>query len=217
MLDLFITAFVTFFVVIDPPGVAPVFAGLTENMSPGYRRVMAWKSVFVAALILLGFAYGGEWLLNQLHVSLDAFRIAGGVLLFLIALDMLFERRQERRERSAGAALSEAEESQPPPPDVSVFPLAIPMIAGPGAVASVLLHMNEARHQTSYPPAAAQIAILAAIAVNLAFCLVLFLASAAVSRLLGRTVRTALERILGLVLAALSVQFIIDGVRGALA
>jgi multiple antibiotic resistance protein len=210
MTELFLAAFVTFFVVIDPPGVTPVFAGLTEGGSPGHRRAMALKSVIIAALILLGFAYGGEWLLEQLHVTLDAFRIAGGVLLFLIALEMLFEKRTERRQKSAGDARTEAEESQPPPPDISVFPMAIPMIAGPGAVASVLLYMNDAQD------ARTQLVILAAIGANLLACLVLFLASTLVTRIMGKTFTTTLSRILGLILAALSVQFIIDGVRGAM-
>ena len=98
MLDLFLAAFVTFFVVIDPPGVAPMFASLTQDMPPAWRRAMAFKSVFIATLVLLGFALGGQWLLDKLAVSLDAFRIAGGLLLFLIAVDMLFEKQTERRE-----------------------------------------------------------------------------------------------------------------------
>lgn len=211
MTELFVTAFVTFLVVIDPPGMTPVFAGLTAGSSPAHRRMMAIKSVLIAFFVLLGFAYGGEWLLRQLHITLDAFRIAGGALLFLIALEMLFEKRTERREASAEAALEEGKAHHPPPeePDISVFPIAIPMIAGPGAIASTLLYMNEAREVTE------QLVILAAIGANLLACLVLFLAAGPVTRLIGNTVTATLTRILGLVLAALSVQFIIDGARGA--
>lgn len=211
MIELFLAAFVTFFVVIDPPGVMPVFAGLTDGMSRRHRTIMAFKSVLIADLVLLGFAYGGDWLLAQLHISLDAFRIAGGALLFLIALEMLFEKRTERREASAEAALEEEKANHPPPeePDISVFPLAIPMIAGPGAIASILLYMNEADRLDE------QLVILAAVTTNLLACLVLFLAAGPISRAIGATITATLTRILGLVLAALSVQFIIDGARGA--
>jgi multiple antibiotic resistance protein len=211
MTELFLAAFVTFFVVIDPPGVLPIFVGLTETSSAAHRRIMAIKSVAIAALVLVGFAYGGEWLLRQLHVSLDAFRIAGGALLFLIAVDMLFEKRKERREARAEAALERELEVHPPPaePDISVFPMAIPMIAGPGAIASILLHMNEAAGPTE------QFVVLGAVGANLLACLVLFLAAGPVSRLIGATFTATLTRILGLILAALSVQFILDGVRGA--
>jgi multiple antibiotic resistance protein len=211
MTELFVAAFVTFFVVIDPPGVLPIFAGLTETASARHRQLMAIKSVFIAAFVLLGFAYGGEWLLRQLHVSLDAFRIAGGVLLFLIAIDMLFDKRHARREARAEAALEHEKAARPPPaePDIAVFPMAIPMIAGPGAIASILLHMNEAASRV------AQLVVLAAVGANLLFCLLLFLAAGPASRLLGATFTATLTRILGLVLAALSVQFILDGVKGS--
>jgi multiple antibiotic resistance protein len=209
MTELFVAAFVTFFVVIDPPGVTPIFASLTDGSTARHRRIMAVKSVLIAQLVLLGFAYGGEWLLRQLHVTLDAFRIAGGVLLFLIALEMLFEKRSERKEASAEEAAEEARAKAPPPSDISVFPMAIPMIAGPGAVASILLFMNDARSLQE------QLVVLAAVGANLLACLALFLAAGPVTRLMGVTVTATLTRILGLILAALSVQFILDGVRGA--
>jgi multiple antibiotic resistance protein len=209
MLELFVAAFVTFFVVIDPPGVTPIFAGLTEAMTPARRRLMAVKSVFIAAGVLLAFAYGGEWLLDQLHVTLDAFRIAGGALLFLLALDMLFERRQERREDRLEAAVADCEEAPPPGPDISVFPMAIPMIAGPGAVASILLYMNDARSPSE------QGIILAALGANLLACLVMFLLAVPIMRLMGGTFVATLTRILGLILAALAVQFILDGIKGS--
>jgi cobaltochelatase CobS subunit len=136
-LTLLTASLVTFFVVIDPIGVAPIFAGLTEGSSNAHRRTMAIKSVLIATVVLFGFAYLGEWLLNALHISLDAFRAAGGVLLFMIALDMIFEKRTERREERA-EALSDADETIPGThDDISVFPMAIPMLAGPGAIAYV--------------------------------------------------------------------------------
>ncbi len=206
MTELFAAAFVTFFVVIDAPGVTPIFASLTQEGGPAHRRAMAFKSVIIAAFVLVGFAYGGDWLLNQLHVSLDAFRIAGGILLFLMALDMLFEKRTERREQRAEALMHEPHEK---PQDVSVFPMAIPMMAGPGAIATVLLYMNE------HDGVASQLIVLAAAGANLLLCLVMFLASGLLMRLMGDTIATVVTRILGLILAALSTQFVIDGVGGA--
>ena len=135
MSELFISAFVTFLVVIDPPGCAPIFASLTSGAAADHRRSMAIRSVLIATGILLFFALLGEELLDALGISLSAFRIAGGIMLFLIAIDMVFEKRTERREhRAQEVSASEAE-------DVSVFPMAIPMIAGPGSIASVMLLM----------------------------------------------------------------------------
>lgn len=206
MQELFLTAFVTFFVIIDAPGVTPIFATLTEGSGAGHRRAMAIKSVIVATVILLGFAYGGDWLLRQLHVSLDAFRVAGGVLLFLLALEMLFEKRTQRREQRAEALM---DEEHHPPEDISVFPMAIPMIAGPGAIASVMLFMNEAEGARD------QVVVFAAVGANLLICLVMFLGAGLLLKLMGKTVASAITRILGIVLAALSAQFIIDGISGA--
>lgn len=206
MTALFIAAFATFFVVIDPPGVTPVFAGLTEGATPAHRRLMAFKSVAIAAGVLVGFAFGGAWLLRQLQITLDAFRIAGGVMLFVLALEMLFEKRQERRQ---GRLDAHDHEPHPPNDDISVFPMAIPMIAGPGAIASILLYMNE------HAGLAERAVVFAAIGANHFACLVLFLAAGPVMRVMGRTLAAMVSRILGLILAALSAQFIIDGVRGA--
>ena len=125
---------VTFFVVIDPIGIAPIFAGMTEGTPGHHRRNMAIKSVLIATIILFGFAYLGEWLLTALHVSLDAFRAAGGVLLFMLALDMIFEKRTERREERAEKLNEDDQSTAGTHEDISVFPMAIPMIAGPGAI-----------------------------------------------------------------------------------
>ncbi len=212
-LALFTAVFVTFFVVIDPIGVAPIFAGLTAGTSGRHRRIMAIKSVLVATVVLVGFAYGGEWLMGALGVSLDAFRAAGGVLLFLIALDMIFEKRTERREERA-EKLSEEHRAEHPDgayDDISVFPIAIPMLAGPGAIASAMLFMSE-----SAGDLARQGVVMSAMALNLVFCLVLFLAIGPLMRLLGDTLAAMVTRILGVILAALAAQFIFDGIAGAL-
>lgn len=208
-LALLSAAFVTFFVVIDPIGVMPIFAGLTQGTSAAHRRKMAIKSVLIATVILLGFAYGGEWLLSALHVSLDAFRAAGGVLLFLLALDMIFEKRTERREDRAEKLHPDG--AEPREEDISVFPMAIPMLAGPGAIASIMLYMSG-----SGGDFATQGVVLAAMAANLIVCLVLFLAAGPLMRVMGDTIAAMITRILGVILAALAAQFIFDGIRGAL-
>lgn len=207
-LALLSAVFVTFFVVIDPIGVTPIFAGLTQGTSPAHRRKMAIKSVTIATIILLGFAYGGEWLLSALGVSLDAFRAAGGVLLFLLALDMIFEKRTERREERAEKLSAETHAKGE---DISVFPMAIPMVAGPGAIASIMLYMSGASGDVVQ-----QGVILAAMFANLLVCLILFLAAGPLMRLMGDTVAAMITRILGVILAALAAQFIFDGIAGAL-
>ncbi|PKP82879.1 MAG: MarC family transcriptional regulator [Alphaproteobacteria bacterium HGW-Alphaproteobacteria-18] len=208
LISLFTAAFVTFFVLIDAPGVAPIFATLTAKGSPAYRRKMAYKSVLVATIIMLLFAFGGAWLLDAMHISIDAFRAAGGVLLFLIALDMVFEKRTERRENRAEEVLEEHRDD-PEPEDVSVFPMGIPMIAGPGSIATAMFYMSEAQSIVH------QGVVLAAIGLNLLITLVIFLLAAPIVRLMGASVAGALTRILGVILAALSAQLIIDGIRGA--
>ncbi len=137
--ELFISAFITLFVVIDPPGCAPIYAGLTKGATRQQARSMALRATFIAAIILLIFALFGQELLGALHIELNSFRIAGGLMLFFIAFDMVFEKRTQRREERAEkvAATPEIE-------DVSVFPMAMPMLAGPGAIAAVMLLMNEA-------------------------------------------------------------------------
>ncbi len=134
MIELFTTAFVTLLVIIDPPGCAPIFASLTSGTDAAHRRRMAIRSTMVAWCILMFFALLGEPLLRTLGISLSAFRIAGGIMLFMIALDMVFEKRTERREERAKEI-----EGTPEAEDISVFPMAIPMIAGPGSIASIML------------------------------------------------------------------------------
>lgn len=200
MIELFISAFITFFVVIDPPGCAPIYAGLTSGAGPVQRRAMAVRAVGVAAAILLVFALFGEKLLKGLGIELASFRIAGGVMLFLIALEMVFEKRTQRREdRAANITPEEAE-------DVSIFPMAMPMIAGPGSIASVMLLMarNDGLERS--------LVVLAALAAILLLTLAALLAAGPLMRLLGQKIEAVITRLLGVLLAALAVQFVIDGV-----
>ncbi|MBE2275726.1 MAG: MarC family protein [Rhodobacteraceae bacterium] len=193
-----ITAAATLFVVIDPPGLVPMFIALTRGMSPVRRRAMARRACLIAAAILMAFGLFGEALLGFIGISMPAFRIAGGILLFLTALDMLFERRTQRREG----------QQADPDHDPSVFPLATPLLAGPGAIATMILLVGQ-----SGPGWAGTLAVLALLAVVLAVTFAFLLASPPLERLLGRTGTLVITRLLGMLLAALSVQFVIDGVR----
>ncbi|WP_300395076.1 MarC family protein [Henriciella sp.] len=204
-LTVFTASFVTFFVLIDAVGVAPIFASLTARGTPAYRANMAWRSIVVASIIIFGFAFCGAWLLEQLHITIDAFRAAGGVLLFLIALDMVFEKRTERRETRADEYLEEHEK----PDDVSVFPIGIPMLAGPGSIATAMLFMSQSETWEQKG------AVLSAIAVNMVLCLIVFLVASPLVKALGESVAGAITRIFGVILAALSTQLIIDGIIGA--
>jgi len=202
VIELYLSALVTFFVVIDPPGCAPIYAGLTHGATPAHRRSMAIRAVVVAAIILFVFAAVGEAMLHALGVSLSAFRIAGGIMLFLIALEMVFEKRTERREdRAAKVAQS------PEVEDVSIFPMAMPMIAGPGSIASVMLMMSR---NHGFEKVAV---VLAALATILALTLAALLAAGPLMRLLGARIEAVITRILGVLLGALAVQFVIDGIR----
>ncbi|MEC9346437.1 MAG: MarC family protein [Pseudomonadota bacterium] len=206
MIELFVPAFVTYFVIIDPIGLAPLFANLTEGTPAAHKRRMAIRAVIVSALIIVGFAYGGDFLLAALGISLDAFRAAGGVLLFLIALDMIFETRKARRDKRNDEV---KEHRDTPLEDISVFPIAIPLIAGPGCIATTLLYMKQAGGDT-----AAQLTVLGAAGANLLLTLVIFLAVGPLLRVLGDTVAQTIGRILGVILAALSIQLVFDAITG---
>jgi multiple antibiotic resistance protein len=201
MMNLFLSAFVTFFVIIDPPGCAPIFASLTREHPAAHRRAMAFRSVAVAAGILLFFALLGEALLKHLGISLAAFRIAGGIMLFLIALEMVFERRTQRRETRAQEVSADPEHE-----DISVFPMGIPMIAGPGSIASVMLLMARTEGLQR------SLVVLAALGAVLLLTLVALIAAGPLMRLLGHKLEAMLTRLLGVILAALAAQFVIDGI-----
>ncbi|PJK31359.1 MarC family protein [Minwuia thermotolerans] len=203
-MEAFVPALVTFFVVVDPIGIAPIFATLTEGASRRHKAIMAVKATVVAAFILFGFAYGGAFLLGAMGITLEAFRAAGGILLFLIALEMVFEKRSERREKRTNDMVEHRGSVEE---DISVFPMAIPMMAGPGAIATIMLYMKEAGDAF-----ADQIAVLGAASAVLLICLAIFLAVGPVLRLLGDTVAQTIGRILGVILAALAVQLVFDAV-----
>jgi multiple antibiotic resistance protein len=205
MIELFVSAFVTLLVIVDPPGCAPIFAGLTKGASSAHRRAMAIRSVLVAWCILLFFALLGEPLLSTLGISLSAFRLAGGIMLFMIAIDMVFEKRTERREERAREI-----EGTPEADDISVFPMAIPMIAGPGSIASVMLLSARAQGTVE------GITVFAAMTAVLLLTLVALLAAGPLMRLIGAKLEAMITRILGVILAALAVQFVLDGLERSL-
>lgn len=192
-----ITAFVTIFVIIDPIGLAPLFLALTRGKTAAQRRSIAVRATLVAFAILLLFTAFGEALLGFVGISMPAFRVAGGILLFLTAIDMLFERRTKRRE--------DRTEEEEDTDDPSVFPLAIPLIAGPGAIASVILLTGEK------PGWEGMVMIWGVVAVILLIMLAIFLASGGLERLFGKTGIDVITRVLGMLLAALAVQFVLDG------
>ena len=208
MLELFLSAFATLFVVIDPPGCAPIYGGLTQDASSAQRRSMAIRAVVIAAAVLLGFALFGEELLEALHIELDSFRMAGGIMLFIIAAEMVFEKRTQRREERAEKFRAEHAETIEVE-DVSVFPMALPLLAGPGAIATIMLLVGEA------DGVEATLVVLAALALVMALTLAALLAAGPLIRLLGSSVESAITRLLGVLLAALAAQYVVDGIRGA--
>ena len=205
MIELFGSVLATFLVIIDPPGCAPIFASLTRGASNAERRVMAIRSSLIAWAILMFFALLGRPMLHALGISLASFRIAGGIMLFFIALDMVFERRTERREKRAQEI-----EATPEIEDISVFPMAIPMIAGPGSIASVML--LTARADTI----AQDVTVLAAMTVVILLTLAALLAAGPLMRLIGAKLEAMITRILGVILAALAAQFVLDGLERSL-
>lgn len=206
MLELFLSAFIALFVVIDPPGCAPIYAGLTSGASHAQARTMALRACFIATLILLVFAVFGEDLLGALHIELNSFRIAGGIMLFLIALDMVFEKRTQRREERA-----EKVKATPEIEDVSVFPMAMPMIAGPGSIATIMLLMARAEGTDQ------TLVILAAMLAVIALTFAALAAAGPLMRLFGKQVEAVITRLLGVLLAALAAQYVVDGLRAVLA
>ncbi|MDR6510880.1 multiple antibiotic resistance protein [Novosphingobium capsulatum] len=203
MLQLFLSAFTTLFLVIDPPGCAPIYAGLTTHASARQATQMALRACVIATGILVVFALFGEALLGALHIELASFRIAGGIMLFLIALDMVFEKRTERREERA----EKVRNAQPHVEDVSVFPMAMPMLAGPGSIASIML-LTARAHGTEETAV-----VLAALGVVMVLSFVALVAARPIIRVLGEQVEAVVTRLLGVLLAALAAQFVIDGLR----
>ncbi len=209
MLQLFISTFATLFVVIDPVGCAPIFAGLVSGTSDREAVKIAARATMVASLVLLTFALVGTQLLASLHIELDAFRIAGGMMLFLIALEMVFEKRTRRDEERAEQVLHQPDRDAAAE-DVAVFPMAMPMMAGPGSIASVMLLMARANGWN------AKLVVLAALVSVLVLTLVSLAAAGPLMKVLGTRVEGVITRLLGVLLGALAVQYVIDGLRGVL-
>jgi multiple antibiotic resistance protein len=203
-IEFLLSALVTMLVVVDPIGLAPTFLAVTDGLSERYRRQIAVRACLIAGAVLFGAALAGDWLLRQLGISLPAFRIAGGLLLFAVAFEMVLGLRLARASKDAEQAVEEHIHN------MAAFPLAIPLMAGPGAITATILLAGQA----AYRPAWLAI-LLGVIVVAIAACLVTFLAAHRIGKLLGVTGNVVLSRLLGVILAALAVQYIIDGARSA--
>ncbi|HSI39876.1 MAG TPA: MarC family protein [Xanthobacteraceae bacterium] len=210
MFDFFASAAVTLLIVVDPVALAPIFLGVTADLSDAERRQVAWRSSGLALAILVVFAAIGAPLLDALGIGLPAFRIAGGLLLFVISFEMIFAHRAERKPATNAAAAAESRANQLQ--TIAVFPLAIPLMAGPGAITAIMLLAGQAEGDP------ARLAGLFAITVVVvASCLAVYLAAEKVNAILGVTGNAVLSRLLGIILAALAVQFVVDGIKAAFA
>jgi len=203
MLEKMLNMFIVLLVVVDPVGVTPVFGALTRGGGELHRRRMAVKGTLLAAGILLIFALIGDWLLTTLGITLPAFKIAGGILLFLIAMDMVFARQSGGRS-TTGREQEEARHKE----DISVFPLAFPLIAGPGALTTILLMVGESHGNPLY-----FVSMIGVLLVILLLTLVCLLMAGRLMKILGETGANVMDRLFGVILAALAVQFVLDGIR----
>ncbi len=204
-LEMLINAFTTILVTIDAPGMAPIFLGLTTGMNRAQRRQVALRGTLIAFGILAVFALFGAGVLSVLGISIGAFRIAGGILLFWIAFEMIFEKRLERKEKTSEIAITKDHIH-----NISVFPLALPLIAGPGAISAVILLAG--KFQTAFERSQ----LIGVIAVNLLILFAALFIADRLDRILGQTGRAILTRLLGVILAALAVQFMVDGIKSTL-
>jgi multiple antibiotic resistance protein len=204
--DFVVSAFATLFVVVDPIGLAPIFLSVTHGLPNPARRQVAMRACLIAATVLAGSALVGDWLLRTLGISLAAFRIAGGLLLFSIASEMVFGVRIQRETRTAEEAIRHYVR------DIAAFPLAVPLMAGPGAITATVLLAGQAAGRPI--PLAALIGVIVAV---IAVCLGVFLVAARLGHIVGTTGNLVLSRLLGILLAALAVQFVVDGLRAVLA
>lgn len=202
-IESFLIALVALLVILDPVGTAAVFVGITPRDSEARRRAMAIRASVISVVVLVGFAFAGEFLLRAMGIGLPAFQIAGGLLLFVLAFDMVMQRPSGLRATESERADAEASDD-----DVSVFPLAIPLIAGPGAMTSVVLLRGRAGDD--YAQLAA---VMAALLVALLIMLACLVAAGSMTRVIGKTGTHVIGRVLGVVLAALSAQLVIDGIR----
>jgi len=211
MIDFYINAFATLFVTIDPVGLAPMFLAVTAGMSTENRRRVAIRATITAAAILGMFYFTGQTVLNVLGISVSAFRVAGGILLFLIAIEMIFGKRQERKSETTEKAMESAEAHHATINELAIFPLAIPLISGPAAISAIILLSSQAPDTLTYAGLGGVITII------LLSCLGAFLLAERIERALGDTAQLVITRLLGVLLAALSVQFVADGVLTFLA
>lgn len=200
--DLLVNALVTILVTIDPPGLSPIFLGLTAGMNRKERIQVALRGCLIAATILIVFAVAGSAILSLFGITLGAFRIAGGLLLFWIAFEMIFEKRQERHEKSAERAITKDHIS-----NIAVFPLAIPLVAGPGAISAIILLSG------SFADPVERLELIGVIIVCVLILFTALVIADRLDRFLGETGRMILTRLLGVILAALAVQFVIDGIQ----
>ncbi|VAV87562.1 MarC family integral membrane protein [hydrothermal vent metagenome] len=208
--DVAVPAFATLFVIIDPLGLVPIFMALTANMDAKTRRATAWRATIFAFAVLLVFALAGQAVLKFLGISIAAFQIAGGLLLFLTALEMLFEKRADRRQKNVDQSSIENQSADDPPDDQWVFPLGTPLIAGPGAIASIILLMNSGTQGI-----AGQAVVIGVLFGVIVMTLILFLIAGRLGRFVGPTASRAMSRVLGMILAALAVQFVLTGLSSA--
>ncbi|PZU20676.1 MAG: MarC family transcriptional regulator [Shinella sp.] len=202
--DMLINALTTLLVTIDPPGLAPIFIGLTHGLTRLQRKQVALRGSLIAFFILAAFAITGSGILSLLGISMGAFRIAGGLLLFWISFEMIFEKRQERKEKTSEAAITKDHLH-----NIAVFPLALPLIAGPGAISATILLAG------SMPSAWERMQLILVIAFVLGLMFAVLVIAERLDRFLGVTGRAILTRLLGVLLAALSVQFVVDGIKSA--
>ena len=205
-MEFVISALVTLLVVVDPVGLVPTFIGITHGLPSSARRSVALRASVIAAIVLIGAALIGEWLLRTLSISLPAFRIAGGLLLFSIASEMVFGLRTQRQSQTAEQAIDERVRN------IAAFPLAIPLMAGPGAITAAVLLAG--RSQGDLTKLTLLIGVIVAVVL---VCVVAFLLAERIARLFGTTGNIVLSRLLGVLLAALAVQFVVDGVRALIA
>jgi len=206
LLDYAISALLTLFVVVDPIGLAPTFLAVTEGLPSAARRSVAMRASCIAGAILVGAALIGNWLFDTLEISLAAFRIAGGLLLFATASEMVFGVRMRREGEEAEQAVEEHVR------DIAAFPLAIPLLAGPGAITAAVLLAGRAEGNWLF--LAILVVVVGLIAVS---CLLTFILAERIGGLLGRTGNIVQSRLLGVLLAALAVQYVVDGIRSVLA
>lgn len=202
MLNYLINAFATLFVTIDPVGLAPMFLALTSGSSQKERTKIAIQATLIGGSILLVFLIAGRGLLAALGISVPAFQTAGGLLLLIIAVEMIFEIRQKRKAHTAEKAAAEPDHRQ-----LAVFPLAIPLIAGPAAISAVILLSADAPSELAYG------GLIAVTFGVVGLCLIAFILAGAIEKVLGETAQMVLTRLLGVLLAALAVQFIADGIK----